>query len=152
MKKLLIVVFLIWSYSMAALPSFNTTDSVYTQNREEALSTDDIQWDPLRQWATSIWSQTEWIINQQPITDFGSAMDQTLLLVQNALNYLLWFLATIALIYLIYHGVPILLSPTDASKVDEAKKAVTRAIYALGGIAFSWLFVSIVFWVLEQVL
>jgi hypothetical protein len=63
-----------------------------------------------------------------------------------AINRVLWLLALIALIVLIYTGVMMLINARDSKKVEEWYGVVRNVAIALVFIWVSWLIVSFIFW------
>jgi hypothetical protein len=64
--------------------------------------------------------------------------------IQNATNWILGFLALIAVVYLIIQGIQLLLSPKD----EELKKIQARigaTLRAIGGIGLSRLLIAFIF-------
>lgn len=63
-----------------------------------------------------------------------------------AINRVLWLLALIALIILIYQWVIMLVNAKDSKKIDEWYTTVKNVAIALVFIGVSWLIVSFIFW------
>lgn len=63
-----------------------------------------------------------------------------------AINRVLWLLALIALIILIYQWVIMLVNAKDSKKIDEWYTTVKNVAIALIFIWVSWLIVSFIFW------
>ena len=99
--------------------------------------------DPIRNGIKAI-GEGVWGIKNSEITGFNDAKDTLLGGIQNGINWFLGFLALIALIYLIIQGIQLLLNPKD----DEVKKIqdhIKAAVWAIGGVGLSRLFVTFVF-------
>jgi hypothetical protein len=83
------------------------------------------------------------------ITDTEDAWKKAFNLVRGIVNYALWILALIALIYLIYHGILAMTAGSDDNKVKEWIAGVRFAWLALVGIAVSWFIVSLIIFLLD---
>jgi len=77
----------------------------------------------------------------------GSLLDT----VKKIINYVLWLLALITLILLIYGGLQMLFSATDDAGYKKWLTILKNAAIWLAFIAFSWLIVSFIFFVLDLV-
>ena len=95
-----------------------------------------------------------WTINNDPssvdgiiddkIETHSGAMDSTMRLIQIIINYALWILAFIALVYLIYSGFLMLTATGNDKQYDKGKAWIKVAAIALIGIGLSWLIVSLI--------
>ena len=106
-----------------------------------------VKWNPIKDGASAI-ADGVWGIKKWNVDSFADASWSLLLTFQNALNRILWFIALIALIYLIVLWIQILFTPKD----DEVKKIWTRitaAARAIWGIWFSRIIVSFIFYVIK---
>lgn len=79
-------------------------------------------------------------------TATGSTATALLDGIKLAINRVLWLLALIALIVLIYTGVMMLINARDSKKVEEWYGVVKNVAIALVFIWVSWLIVSFIFW------
>lgn len=79
-------------------------------------------------------------------TATGSTATALLDGIKLAINRVLWLLALIALIVLIYTGVMMLINARDSKKVEEWYGVVRNVAIALVFIWVSWLVVSFIFW------
>lgn len=117
--------------------------------------------DPLRQWAykiidadsTNTISNQElgWIINPGLIQDHWTAMNSTMTIIENIINYALWLLSIISLVYLIYHWFLMVTAAWDDTQYKKWTKWLKFAAIALVGIWLSWLIVSFIFWLINYV-
>jgi len=117
--------------------------------------------DPLRQWAykiidadsTNTISDQElwWIVNPGPIQDHSTAMNSTMTIIKNLINYALWLLSLIALVYLIYHWFLMVTAAWNDTQYKKWVKWLRLAVIALAWIWFSWLIVSFIFWIINYI-
>jgi hypothetical protein len=68
--------------------------------------------------------------------------------VHTFINYALWLLSLLALIYLIVHGFIIMTAMGDDTKVKKWLSGIKTAGIAIAGIALSWLLVTLIFYVI----
>ena len=66
--------------------------------------------------------------------------------VQNAINWLLWILATIALVFCLYGGFLMVTSAGDEKKYEKGLGVLKYAAIGLAIIGLSWMIVSVIFW------
>jgi len=139
--------FLLVAHRTQALNRFQPLQDPYGQpTTNEVIDTSSVN-DPLRQGAAKI-AEGVWGIKSDGAGTFDEAKSSLLESIQSVLNWVLGFLAMIAVIYLIIQGIQLLLTPKD----DEVKKIRTRissAAWAIGGIGFSRLIVSFLFYIVK---
>lgn len=102
--------------------------------------------DPIRDGVNNL-SSGIWWIKKPTISWFDDAKSSLLDSIQNATNWILGFLALIAVVYLIIQGIQLLLSPKD----EELKKIQARigaTLRAIGGIGLSRLLIAFIFWII----
>ena len=80
------------------------------------------------------------------ITGQGQTGSQLLTTIQKTLNWLLWFLATIAVAICLYGGFLMMTSAGDEKKYEKGLTVLKYAAIWLAIIALSWIIVSAVFW------
>ena len=150
MKKILLLFLLlwnvrwqctiIWSNPLECLKKSNTiTQIISPEIASEA--------DPVGKWAQVVAQKTN--IYGRDITPWWSTKENTALILPKVkwlIDYIIGFLWTIAVIYLIYNWFLLLLDPDD----DQLKKLTSRIINiarAISGIGLSWIIVSVIFWI-----
>lgn len=137
-----------------ALEIPETENYILNEDAQQVLDTQGVN-DPIRDGAFRIVDsngagtgsgELEGIIwpNNQ-ISDFSTAQSQTLQLVKRIVNYVLGFLALIALIYLIYNGFLILTAGGDDAQYKKGMGSLKYAAIAIAGVGASWLIVSLIF-------
>lgn len=144
-----------FSFAKTLWIKYNDNYSDYVNpNIGDVVNTDWID-DPLRDGASNIVdsgnSGVEGIIgSDSTITTHQDATKRALSLIQNGLNWAIWLLWFVALIYLIYHGFLIVTAAGDEEKVKKGWKWLQIAATAIAGIGLSWMFVSLIFWLIDQ--
>ena len=115
--------------------------------------------DPLRQWVykiidadstDTISNQELWgIVNPGLIQNHWTAMNSTMTIVKNIINYALWLLSLIALVYLIYHWFLMVTAAWNDTQYKQLIKWLKLAAIALAWIWLSWLIISFIFWLIN---
>lgn len=119
--------------------------------QDNVLQADDLD-NPLRQWTTTLWQGIDNLVFDQPIADSQTAQSQTLSFVRNIVNYFLWLVSFIALIYLIYHGYLMATAAWDDGQFSQGQQGIKYAAIAIAGMALSWFVVSMIFAVLDWII
>ena len=141
----------VW-YAQMIVP--DSQNYILNENNQQVLNTENIS-DPLRNWAYNIinpvsWTGTlsgvVWVGDQ--ISSHQNAQRKVMAIIKNIINYALWMLALVALVYLIYHGFLIVTAAGDDTQYKKGISGVKYAAIAIAGIGASWLIVSAIFWVL----
>ncbi|MFZ2150869.1 MAG: pilin [Candidatus Absconditicoccaceae bacterium] len=91
------------------------------------------------------------IVNPGLIQDHGTAMNSTMAIIKNIINYALGLVSVIALVYLIYHGFLMVTAAGDDTQYKKGMKGLKFAAIALVGIGLSWLVISFIFWIINYV-
>lgn len=140
------------------------TNTILSTDVNEAINTDNWNWtiwDPIREWAYQIINannpnkpeqQIWWIINNdQAIVDHETALSKTLQIIKNIINYALWLLSLVALIYIIVHWFIVLTAAGDESKYKKWLAGIKYAAIALGWIWLSWFIISFIFRIIKTI-
>jgi len=72
--------------------------------------------------------------------------------IKKIINYALWMLSLVALIYLIYHGFLILTAAGEEEQYKKGLKGIKYAAIAIVGIGASRLIVSFIFWLINLII
>lgn len=118
------------------------------QNKD-VIDASAIDGNPIREWAKAI-ADGIWGIKTADISTFDDAKNTLLVSIQFWINRFIWFLALIAVIYLIIQWIQLLINPKD----DEVKKIRTRistAAWAIWWIWLSWIVVSFIFFIVKRI-
>ena len=124
---------------------------ILTEESEQVLHSSDIS-DPLRQWAYGTidpewWTGELWGVVGvgDPIYTHQNAKYKVMNIIKSIINYALWMVSLIALIYLIYHGFLIVTAAGDDTQYKKGLKGIKYAAIAMVGIGVSRLIVSWIF-------
>jgi len=161
MKKItklayIIILSVFWlCFAQLEIPQEST---IYSNDQSQYIDDSNIS-NPIRDWAYNAIQSTDskneiwWVrwLNQK-IEDHTTAKTKTLQIIKNFVNYALWLLSLVALIYVIYHGIIIITAAGDDVKYKEWMKGVKFATMALVWIWMSWIIISSIFWILNNVL
>ncbi len=157
-KKMIFIASIILFFTCNAQLEIPWESTIFNSNQDQYIDANDIS-NPIRDWAyTAIkspdetseigWVQWAW----QKIEDHTAAREKTFAIIKNLINYALWLLSLIALVYIIYHGIIILTAAWDDAKYKEGLKWVKFAAIALIWIWLSRVVVSSIFWLIFEVL
>ena len=95
--------------------------------------------------ATGNWAQpqsdTNLLNNSQKLK--GAALLDT---IKNAINWIMWILATVALVICLYGGFKMITAGGDEKKYGDWLKVLKQAAIWLAIVWLSWMIVSIIFW------
>ncbi len=160
MKKIVFSLFILtslFSWTCFATEAPSVDENILTKDFNQVLETDDIN-DPLRDGAYGIIGgdnvdpkeQITSVLEAEKITEHKTAMDNTLNLIKRTINYLLWFMWLVALVYLIYHWFLILTAGDDDAQYKKWLKSMKYAAIAIWWVWISWLFVSFIFWLVAK--
>lgn len=139
--------------------SFWNNLSIYTRDLWKVINTqydwEEMKW-PLNDWAYRIvnWDWGQWHISwlagtEQEITDYDDALDKIINVIQNVVNYTLWLLWAIAVVYLLIHGFMILTAAWDDNKTKKWLKWIKNAFIAIVGIWLSWVIIRFILRIIQ---
>jgi len=132
-------------------------NEILTTDRNDVVSTTDIDGNPIKQWVDQLingapWSDKQLIGNLiregEDINTFEKSIGKALDLVKTIINYALWLAALIALIILIFYWIQILVHQWEEAG-KKAGEAIKKVWLALAGLAFSWIIVSFIFFLID---
>lgn len=143
---------LVIGYAQMIVP--DSENYILNENDQQILNTQNIS-DPLRDGAYNIISPVSWTGTLSGVLGVGdkisshqNAQSKTMDVIKNMINYALWMLALVALVYLIYHGFLILTAAGDDTQYKKGLSGIKYAAIAIAGIGASWLVVSAIFWLI----
>ncbi len=93
--------------------------------------------------------KVEWLFDVVN-TSYASVLSATMQKVQNFTNWALGLLALICVIYLVYHGVMMLIKFDDDKAQSEALWSIKTVAWVLGGIWLSWMIVTFAFYIVSK--
>lgn len=143
---------LVIGYAQMIVP--DSENYILNENDQQILNTQNIN-DPLRDGAYNIISPVSWTGTLSGVLGVGdkisshqNAQNKTMDVIKNMINYALWMLALVALVYLLYHGFLILTAAGDDTQYKKGLSGIKYAAIAIAGIGASWLVVSAIFWLI----
>lgn len=162
MKKILFITTLSFLFvSTWALQIPETENYILNEDSQQVLDTQGVN-DPIRDGAFRIVDsngagagsgELQGILGpNNQISDHSTAQNQTLQLVKNIINYVLGFLALVALVYLIYNGFLILTAGGDDAQYKKGMGSLKYAMIAIAGVGASRLIVSLIFRLLNLII
>ena len=115
-------------------------------------------WDPIRQWAYQIIKSDDWnyeiwwvLDSHNEITTHKTALNRTFGIITSIINYALYLVSLVALIYLLWHWFIILTASWDDAKYKKWMKWIKYATIALLGIWLSRFIISLIFRIVENI-
>lgn len=162
MKKFILAGIIMYSsllvigYAQMIVP--DSENYILNENDQQVLNTENIT-DPLRNGAyniinpvswTGVLSGVIWVGDQ--ISSHQNAQNKVMDVIKNMINYALWMLALVALVYLIYHGFLIVTASGDDTQYKKGLAGIKYAAIAIAGIGVSWLVVSAIFWLIALII
>lgn len=124
---------------------------ILTDNDQEAVVTNDITGDPLRQGASNPNGWINGLYSNGNITTFLQAQNDTVAFVQNLINWALGLVGLVALIYLLYNGFLMITAAGDDGQFKKWAKAARTAVIALIGLGVSALIVNLILYLIAQI-
>lgn len=129
----------------------------WTQHNPVA-STENIK--PL-EWQKDIWNWSKylwwkdwklvWILIPDKPENYDTSLWYAMQLIQIIINWLLWILAFVSLIYMLYCGYLIFSSWADEWSAKKWKAWIKTSAIALAWIGLSWLIISAMIWFVQNV-
>jgi len=145
----------VW-YAQMIVP--DSENYILNENDQQVLNTEDIN-DPLRDGAYNTINPLSWVgvlsgvvWIGDPISSHQNAQSKVMDVIKNMINYALWMLTLIALVYLIYHGFLILTASGDDTQYKKGLAGIKYAAIAIAGIGASWLIISAIFWLIALII
>lgn len=100
----------------------------------------------INKWSKRFSDKLSGIIKLPQKDDYPTTLWYVTTLIQIAINWLLWILATVVLIYMLYCGFLVLSSWSDDKNVSKGKKWISNAVITIAGIGLSRLIISAMIW------
>lgn len=85
------------------------------------------------------------------ITTQDDAQNRLLQVIWRLVNYALGLVSLISFVLLLVAGFTMVTNAGDDKAQEEGKKTLLKIARAIGGIAVSWLIISFIFWLIEQI-
>ena len=163
MLKLLKYIYMVWLFAFSGIffanailvmPPSSAVEPAKIFNKDINKIVDKTIWssaNPIRDGAKTIADNLKLGDTTAKIDSFTTALDKVMIVAQKVMNYVLSFLALIAIIYLIYYGYILLFNSSDDASTKKAYGAVTNAAWAIIGIWVSRLIISAAFAVVARI-
>ena len=101
------------------------------------------------EWSKNFTDNLEWILHMPQKYEYETSLWYALALITIAVNWILWMLAFVALVYMIFCGFLVLSS--DDKNASKVKKWIYTAAIALAWIWLAWLIISAMVWFIESI-
>ena len=85
------------------------------------------------------------------ITTQDDAQNRLLQVIWRLVNYALGLVSLISFVLLLVSGFTMVTNAGDDKAQEEGKKTLLKIARAIAGIAVSWLIISFIFWLIEQI-
>jgi hypothetical protein len=118
---------------------------------DPVISWNDVENNSISQWSNLFSNWLRWIIHIPQSDEYPTSLWYVIALIQIAINRLLWILAFVALIYMIYNWFLVFTSGSDDKNASKGKKWIWTAAIALAWIWLSWLIISIILWFINNI-
>jgi len=118
-------------------------DNIYTKNESNVIKTDDIQ-DPIKWWTQSAVEWLNWIANANMDTN-EEKQESFTIYIANWVNYFLWLLWMITIIFIIKDWIVLISQAHDENKKKEAFTNLKNYIIAIIMIWVAYLIVNLIF-------
>jgi len=125
------------------------------QDPDKVIDVSSIKWNPISNGSDVLVGKSDVTIGEvegiyKIETDsYDKVLTTTMEKITNVVNVALWFLALIALIYLIIQGIRMLLNPDDDKVQTQALEAIKTVAWVLVGIWLTWFIITAVFFVIS---
>ena len=120
------------------------TTNVFDWDSTPTIDSQEIK--DVNEWSKTFSDKLEWILRLPKKSDYPTSLWYVTSLIQITINWLLWILASVVLVYILYCGFLILSSWSDDKNVSKGKKWISNAAVAIAGIGLSWLVISAMIW------
>ena len=104
-----------------------------------------IEWEEIEkinEWWKSFSDKLGWILQLPQKKDYATSLWYVTTLIQVLINWLLWILSFVALVYMLYNGFLVFSSGSDDKNASKGKKWISTAAIALAWIWLSRLIIS----------
>ncbi len=145
-----VAIFLV-SPSCFGFNRFLNNNSILTQDEDKVVGTKikDSE-DPLRDGAYLVGKPVDKIYNTE-LTDTKTSREKTTRYIKWPVNYFLWLLGLVALIYIIYHGLQTVMAGSDETQQKKWLEGVKYGAIAIIGLGVAWFILSLIFWLIQLV-
>ena len=122
------------------LPKWSPKTEYFNPDSTPFMSGDKIE--DINEWWKTFSERLEWILSIPQKDKYSTSLWYVTTLIQVIINWLLWILSFVALVYMLYCGFLVLSSGSDDKNASKGKKWISTAAIALAWIGLSWLIIS----------
>jgi hypothetical protein len=112
-------------------------DSTAIMSWEVVSATDSI-WS----WSKVMWDKSVWIVHLPQAENYDTELWYALSIIQITVNWILWILAFVVSVYMLYNWFLVLSAWSDDKNVAKGKKWISTAAIAIAWIGLAWLIIS----------
>jgi len=105
----------------------------------------------IKQWSHYFSEKLWWILHLPQRDEYTSRLWYLMSLIQISINWILWILAFVVLIYMLYCGFLVLSSGSDDKNASKGKKWIANAAITLAWVGLSWLIISVMIWFINLI-
>lgn len=131
------------------LKLFGPTPETFTWDSTPAINSEEIK--DINEWSKTFSDKLEWILHLPQKSDYPTSLWYVTSLIQITINWLLWILASVVLVYMLYCGFLILSSWSDDKNVSKGKKWISSAAITIAGVGLSWFVISAMIWFINLI-
>lgn len=131
------------------LPNWGPVGTTLTWRSDPIINEEDIR--EIEQWSKTFTDRLQWILHLPQKNEYQTSLWYVLSLTQIVVNWLLWILSFVALVYMLYCGFLVFSSWSDDKNASKGKKWITTAAIALAWIGLSWLIISVMIWFISNI-
>jgi len=144
--SILLINFSIWQWIQwwSKIPYERPTDT-----KSPTVSNEEVE--DIGGWSKAASDKVLWIIKVPQPDNYSTSLSYVMALIQIAINWVLWLLSFVALIYMLYCGFLVFSSGSDDKNAQKGRKWIKTAAIALAWIGLSRLIISAIIWIINLI-
>lgn len=156
MKNFYRILVYLFVWFLIFVPSFSDARSRFWQDKwkvpqpvvnDDDPTIDSTNMESIPQWTyDTTYDKLQWILQFPQRSEYSTTLWYAIRLIQVSINWILWILATVSLIYMLYCWFLIFSSWADDKNTQKGRKWISNAAIALAWIGLSRLIVSVMIW------
>lgn len=119
-----------------------SNDRIIDADSTPIIDGETIEKDSIEYWSNKFSLKAKWILQLPQSQNYDNSLSYIIALVQIIINRLLWMIAVVALVYLLYCWILVFTSGSDDKNASTGKKWIYTAWIALAWVWLSWLIIS----------
>lgn len=151
MKKFYRILVYLFIWFLIFVPSFSDARWIFKQpdwyehKKQEVnpAKLDTGEMHSIEEWIRYENDKQEWVLQFPKKENYSTTLWYAIKLIQVSINWILWILATVTLVYMLYCWFLILSSWANDKNAQTGKKWIKSATIALAWILLSWMIVSV---------